>query len=110
LVIPSDWKATWNWAAQLTYLERIGAASDLATLQRERLAIEKDLRDAFAKLVKERTFFNLAASMKGPAKSALNAFAQIIRKIGKGTGKGAALRRQDARCAMEKCYGQWGLT
>jgi len=42
--------------------------------------------------------------MKGPAKSALNAFAQIIRKIGKGTGKGAALRRQDARGAMEKCY------
>jgi hypothetical protein len=48
-VVPSDWKAAWNWAAQLTYLERIGAASDLATLQRERLAIEKDLRDAFAR-------------------------------------------------------------
>jgi very-short-patch-repair endonuclease len=103
-VIPSDWKAAWNWAAQLTYLERIGAASDLATLHRERLAIEKDLRDAFAKLVKERTFFNLAASMKGPAKAALIAFAQIIHEIGKGTGKGAALRRQDARRAMEKCY------
>jgi len=55
-------------------------------------------------LVKERTFFNLAASMKGTAKAALNAFAQLIKKIGKGTGKGAALHRQDARRAMESCY------
>jgi len=103
-VIPSDWKEAWNWAARLTYLERIGAASDLTTLHAERLAIEKDLRDGFARLVKERTFFNLAVSMKGTAKSALNAFVQIIRKIRKGTGKGAALHRQDARRAMENCY------
>jgi len=70
----------------------------------ERLAIEKELREGFGKLVKERTFFNLAASMKGTAKSALNAFVQIIKKIGKGTGKGAALHRQDARHAMKQCY------
>ena len=42
--------------------------------------------------------------MKGTAKSALNAFVQIIKKIGKGTGKGAALHRRDARHAMENCY------
>lgn len=103
-IMPHDWKAAWEWASRLLYLERIGAASDLATLHHERLSIEKDLRDTFAKLVKERTFFNLAASMKGSAKAALNAFAQIIRRIGKGTGKGAALHRQDARRAMENCY------
>lgn len=103
-VIPRDWKTSWEWASRLIYLEQIGASSDLATLHHERLAIEKELRDAFSKLIKERTFFNLATSMKGSAKSALNAFAQIIRKIGKGTGKGAALHRQDARRAMENCY------
>ena len=42
--------------------------------------------------------------MKGTAKAALNAFAQLIRRIGKGTGKGAALHRHDARQAMEGCY------
>ena len=102
--IPADWKAAWDWAARLTYLERIGASNDLSALHRERLATEEDLRNNFAKLVKERTFFNLAASMKGSAKAALNAFAQLIRKIGKGTGKGAVFHRRDAREAMERCY------
>lgn len=104
LLIPADWKAAWNWAARLAYLEQIGAVSDLAALHHERVEIEKDLRNDFAQLVKERTFFNLAASMKGTAKSALNSFIQIIKKIGKGTGKGAALHRRDARHAMENCY------
>lgn len=103
-VIPANWKAAWDWAAQLAYLERIGASSDLATLHRERLAIEKELRENFAKLVKERTFFNLAASMKGTAKGALRAFADILRRLGTGRGQRAALYRQDARRAMENCY------
>jgi hypothetical protein len=103
-VIPVEWQQAWDWAANLTYLERIGASADLSDLHRDRLAIEKQLRDDFASLVKERTFFNLAATMKGSAKGALNAFAQLIRRIGKGTGKGAALHRRDARKAMENCY------
>jgi very-short-patch-repair endonuclease len=103
-VLRDNWRAAWDWAACLAYLQRIGASSDLAMLHSERVAIEKELREGFAKLVKERTFFNLAASMKGTAKSALNAFVQIIKKIGKGTGKGAALHRRDARHAMANCY------
>ena len=103
-VVRGDWKSAWDWAARLAYLERIGASSDLAALHRERLAIEKELRESFARLVKERTFFNLAASMKGTAKAALRAFADIIRRLGTGTGKRAALYRQDSRRAMENCY------
>jgi very-short-patch-repair endonuclease len=103
-VIRSDWKAAWDWAAGLAYLERIGASSDLSALHRERLIIEKELRGDFGKLVKERTFFNLAASMKGTAKASLNAFAQLLRRIGRGTGSRAVLHRQDARRAMESCY------
>jgi len=103
-LIPEDWQAAWDWAARVRYLERIGASDDLSTLNRERLATEKQLRDNFARLVKERTFFNLAATMTGSAKAALNAFAQLVRRIGRGTGKGAVLHRRDARDAMEKCY------
>ena len=99
-VVRGDWKSAWDWAARLAYLERIGASSDLAALHRERLAIEKELRESFARLVKERTFFNLAASMKGTAKAALRAFADIIRRLATGTGKRAALYRQDSRRAM----------
>ncbi|ULO25111.1 AAA domain-containing protein [Methylocystis sp. SB2] len=104
-VIPGDWKAAWDWAARLNYLECIGAASDLTNLNNERLSIENELREDFAKLVKERTFFNLAASMKGTAKSSLRAFADLIRRLGRGTGQRAALYRRDARQAMENCYG-----
>lgn len=101
---PSDWREAWEWAARLTYLEKIGASSHLAQLHQERLEIEKALRDGFATLVKERTFFNLAATMKGSAKSALQGFANIIRRLGAGTGQRAVLHRQNARLAMENCY------
>ena len=104
LAAPNDWREAWEWAARLTYLETIGASSHLAQLHQERLEIEKALRDGFAALVKERTFFNLAATMKGSAKSALQGFANIIRRLGPGTGQRAVLHRQNARLAMQNCY------
>ena len=102
--VPNDWQSAWNWAANLAHLERIGASSVLASLHQERLNVEKELRDAFAQLVKERTFFKLASSMKGTAKAALRAFADIIRRLAGGRGQRAALYRQDFRRAMENCY------
>ena len=104
LAAPNEWREAWEWAARLTYLETIGASSYLAELHQERLEIEKALRDGFAALVKERTFFNLAATMKGSAKAALQGFANIIRRLGAGTGQRAVLHRQNARQAMQNCY------
>ena len=46
--IPADWKAAWDWAAHLAYLEHIGASNDLSELHRERLATEEELRNSFA--------------------------------------------------------------
>ena len=65
---------------------------------------EKELRDAFAKLVKERTFFQAREFDEGHAKAALRAFADIIRRLAGGRGQRAALYRQDSRRAMENCY------
>ena len=101
---PLDWSEAWEWAHQLSYLESIGATADLARLHKDRLATEKELRDGFAALVKERTFYNLAATMKGSAKAALQGFANIIRRMGAGTGQRAVLHRQNARQAMQGCY------
>jgi hypothetical protein len=39
---PPDWKEAWNWAFQLGYLEKIGAASDLGRLHAQRLTVEKE--------------------------------------------------------------------
>jgi hypothetical protein len=103
-VVPSDWKEAWTWASSLAHLEAIGASSELTALHRERLSTETELRDLFAKLVKERTFFQLARSMKGSAMSALRSFADIIRRLAGGRGQRAVLYRQDSRRAMESCY------
>jgi hypothetical protein len=103
-VVLSDWKEAWTWASNLAHLEAIGASSELTALHKERLSTETELRDLFAKLVKERTFFQLARSMKGSAMSALRSFADIIRRLAGGRGHRAVLYRQDSRRAMESCY------
>jgi very-short-patch-repair endonuclease/transcription elongation GreA/GreB family factor len=103
-VVPPDWRKAWDWSSCRAYLEAIGASSDLTQLHRERLETERALREGFAALVKERTFYNLAVSMKGTAKAALQGFANIIRRLGAGTGQRAVLHRQNARLAMQGCY------
>lgn len=102
--VPPDWAEAWEWATRLSYLEKIGATADLARLHRDRIETEKALREGFAAVVKERTFYNLAATMKGSAKAALQGFANIIRRLGAGTGQRAVLHRQNAREAMQRCY------
>jgi very-short-patch-repair endonuclease len=102
--MPAGWRDAWDWAAHMTYLRAIGATDQLALLHDERLAIEKQLREGFAKVVKERTFLNLAGSMTGAAKSALQGFANTIRRLGAGSGQRAVLHRQNARQAMQGCY------
>ena len=101
---PRDWREAWDWAALANYLKVIGATGPLAQLHGDRLRIEKELRDGFAALVKERTFLNLAATMKGSAKAALQGFANVIRRLGAGTGQRAVHHRQNAQQAMQGCY------
>jgi very-short-patch-repair endonuclease len=101
---PPDWAAAWEWARQFRYLTQIGGTGDLARLHDERIRTEAALREGFASLVKERTFYNLASKMKGTAKAALQGFANIIRRLGAGTGQRAVLHRQNARQATEGCY------
>src|SRR5260370_9504382 len=73
------------------------------------LAEERAKRDAgvakgFEQVVRERTFYALANSMTGPVRAALMMFATALRRIGKGTGKGALRHRRDAPKAMAACY------
>jgi hypothetical protein len=73
----------------------------LSRLHSERVAIESELRETFARAVKERTFFQLAGGMRGPAKAAPRAFADTMRRLAGGRGQRAALYRQDSRRVME---------
>jgi very-short-patch-repair endonuclease/transcription elongation GreA/GreB family factor len=99
-----NWQHAWDWWAQFSYLSNLNARDELKKLHDERLDTEKRLRNNFAELVRERAFYALAGTMPGQAKSALKAFSDLIRKLGKGTGKKAAMHRRELRSAMQKCY------
>ena len=103
-VVPLDWKEAWDWAAAQAYLQRIDQRDDLRRLGDERIELENAIAKSFERLVRERTFYALGSSMTGPVRAALMMFVTALRKIGKGTGKGAGRHRRDARVAMSQCF------
>jgi len=103
-VTPRDWKEAWDWAAAESYLQRIDQRDHLHRLSEERVQLDQTIAKTFERLVRERTFYALGRSMTGPVRAALMMFTTALRKIGKGTGKGAVRHRKDARRAMSQCY------
>ncbi len=103
-IIPSDWKEAWDWAAAQSYLQGIDRRDHLQRLSDERIEVDQNISKTFERLVRERTFYVLGGSMTGPVRAALMMFATALRRIGKGTGKGAVRHRKDARSAMAQCY------
>lgn len=102
--LPGDHEAAWAWGCSMGYLESTGSVRRLEQLHRERADTERRLRETFAELVKQQTFYNLSALMTNAHKTALGIFANIVNRIGAGTGSRAVLFRRDAREAMENCY------
>ena len=104
-IVPSDWKEAWDWAAAQSYLQRIDKRDRLRRLSDERIEVDQNISKTFERLVRERTFYTLGRSMTGPVRAALMMFSTALRRIGKGTGKGAVRHRKDAQSAMSQCYG-----
>jgi hypothetical protein len=103
--IPVDWRDAWDWAVASVYLKRIDDKDRLRHLADERIRLDAELRKTFEKLVRERTFYQLAGSMTGQIRAALMMFATAVARAGKGAGKAASRYRRDARIAMSQCYG-----
>ena len=101
---PGDWRETWRWRQQETYLKQIDGRGKIRELSERRLQYEDDLRKTFHKVVENRTFLSLKKSMTEQVEAALVMFAAAVRRIGKGTGIRAHRFRRDARAAMEKSY------
>jgi very-short-patch-repair endonuclease len=104
-VIPANWMEAWDWAASEHYLGHIDQREALRALADERASLDEAVGKSFERLVRERTFYALAQNMTGPVRSALMMFATALRRIGGGTGAGAARHRRAARQAMALCYG-----
>ncbi len=101
---PGDWRETWRWQQQETYLKQIDGREEIRELSERRLQYEDDLRKTFHKVVENRTFLSLKKSMTEQVEAALVMFAAAVRRIGKGTGIRAHRFRRDARAAMKKSY------
>ena len=103
-VTPRNWKDAWDWAAGEAYLQRIDQRDHLHRLSEDRVQLDQSIAKTFERLVRERTFYSLGRSMTGPVRAALMMFITALRRIGRGTGKGAVRHRKDARTAMSQCY------
>lgn len=101
---PGNWKESWSWVQQDTYLRQIDGRDRIKKLAEQRGTCEKDLAKIFEKVVKLRTYLGLKKNITPRVESALVMFTAAIRRIGGGTGIRAHRYRRDARNAMEQSY------
>lgn len=101
-VTPGDWRERWTLRRLATWLKRIDRHDRLATLSAERSDHEDQLRRAYEESIELRTWCRLAEKASDQVRSALAAYAQAMRKIGRGTGVRAGRYRQDARAAADR--------
>jgi very-short-patch-repair endonuclease len=92
----------WEWRQADTWLSAITGADDPATLQRQLEAKLRAAATATADLASESAWLALAERLTDGERRALTAWAQALRKVGKGTGKHAYHWRAIAQQQMEQ--------
>jgi superfamily I DNA and/or RNA helicase len=101
-LLPDNWQKAWRLKFLATHLETTDAREELKKLSRERNDSEILLAKTYRDIVAKRTWLKLTENATPDIRSALEAFRTAITKIGKGTGKRAAIFRQNARNASER--------
>jgi very-short-patch-repair endonuclease len=99
---PGDWRERWTLRRLATWLRRIDRHDRLAALGNDRRDNEEQLRRAYEESIELRTWLRLAEKASDQVRAALAAYAQAVRKIGRGTGIRAGRYRQDARAAADR--------
>jgi very-short-patch-repair endonuclease len=77
----------WEWRQAETWLTAITSADDPATLQRQLESKLQVAATATADLASESAWLSVAERLTDAERRALTAWAQALRKVGKGTGK-----------------------
>jgi very-short-patch-repair endonuclease len=90
----------WEWRQADTWLSAITGADDPATLQRQLEGKLHAAATATADLASESAWLTLAERLTDAERRALTAWAQALRKVGKGTGKYASHWRGVAQQQM----------
>lgn len=101
-LLPNDWQNAWRLRRLATHLEKADAREELKKLSHNRKNDELLLTKTYRDIVAKRTWLKLAENATPDIRSALEAFRTAISKTGKGTGKRAAISRQNARRASER--------
>lgn len=90
----------WEWRRADIWLSEITGADDPATLQRQLEGKLRDAARATAELASESAWLCLSERLTDAERRALTAWAQALRKVGKGTGKYAQHWRAVAQQQM----------
>jgi very-short-patch-repair endonuclease len=102
---PGDWGERWRLRRLGTWLSRIDRHGRLRALSVERAEKENLLKQAYERSIELRTWLELRTKATDSVQSALAAYADAVRRIGRGTGKRAARYRRDARAASDRAKG-----
>jgi hypothetical protein len=99
---PADWRTRWTLRRLATWLARIDRHDRLRALGTTRGDHERQLVRAYEDAIEVRTWLGLAEKASDQVRAALAAYAQAMRRIGRGTGVRAARYRLDARDAADR--------
>ncbi|MEH3107650.1 MAG: AAA domain-containing protein [Sphingomonas fennica] len=99
---PGDWRERWTCRRLATWLARIDGHDRLRALGRQRREHEDQLRRTYEEAIEARTWCRLAEKASDQVRAALAAYAQAMRRLGRGTGVRAGRYRADARIAANR--------
>jgi very-short-patch-repair endonuclease len=101
---PRTWQDAWQARHINAYLEEIDGREALRKLQSIRKDLERDLAHTYQQLVSQKTWLEVYKNSSPGVKSALQAYLNAVKRIGKGTGIRATRYRNEARSAMLEAY------
>lgn len=100
----SAWESAWTWAQACTWVLRQGG-EDVNRLQADVSRTEQRIQEQVAELAAVRAWRHAVAPerLSGTARANLQQYAQLVKGLGRGTGKYAEQRRAEIRVAMDRC-------
>jgi DNA polymerase III delta prime subunit len=103
--IPSNWQTAWRVRRLVTWLNQLHAREGIESLQKRQDRCRRREQGLIARLVHERTWQRQIRNVKPEQHQALAAWADAMRKYGKGTGKYAPYWLNAASRAMHVAQG-----
>ena len=102
--VPENIADAWKWKQLERIVNEINSC-DYNTLQNNSMRLAKDYHKATAELAAAKAWYELQKrnANNGAMQNALRGWVQLVKKLGKGTGKYADFYRREIRKQMTKC-------